>query len=340
MKRTAHIIVPFVLFGAVACGADQRSYDAQLEAPSPTEARVSISAALDLSQILDSSLADRVVIEDITVNLGEVRLLAADPRIPPGGFSLLENDTLLEFYGHEDSRLELAFPDKFLVQQDLAVYLRINPAANLDDASIVITGRMYASPIDGGQNALNAKTGALDPDGDPVDDPDADPTSDKDSAENEEDEKVEGLDPDGDPVLPSIDYDCALDPDGDPVMCSSKASLTRGTAEQESVAFVLRADDIADLVASLDPDAALNVVVGIPASRWFTPEVVASLDQVLEERAEDPGEMRENDETDAEKIIVVEAQDEADRAANDRMEHAHGDDYFIDNRDLDDLTVR
>src|SRR5688572_9986849 len=168
--KALRVIAPIVLMGA-ACGTEGTDLDVALEAPTHAEARVSISAALEVSDLLDSGLADRVVIEDITVNLAEVRLLAADPRIPPGGFSLLSKETLLEFYGAEDSKLELSFPDQFLAQEDLAVYIRIAPSETLDDASIIVTGRFYQSPIKGGQSSLSAKegtTGASDPDGDPV----------------------------------------------------------------------------------------------------------------------------------------------------------------------------
>lgn len=329
MKRIQSIIVPIVLLGAVACGTERPDIDVTLEAPTQPEARVSISAALDVTQLLDDGLADRVVIEDITVNLAEVRLLAADPRIPPGGFSLLSRDTLLEFFGNEESKLEFAFPDTFLAQEDLAVYLRVDPSEELEGASIVISGRLYSDAVSGGQDPLSAsKDGVQDPDGDPVDDPEEGDSNDTD--------RYRVQDPDGDPVHPA----CVQDPDGDPVMCGQRSNLVnRGSeSESESIAFELRAHDVADLVATLDPSSALNVVVGIPASRWFTDEVVTALDQALEDKVEDARIPDQQERMDEEEIII-EASQKTDRATSDRMRNGQ-DDYFVDSRNIDDLTVR
>ena len=321
--KAFRVIAPIVLMGA-ACGTEPTDIDVSLEAPTHAEARVSISAALEVSDLLDSGLADRIVIEDITVNLAEVRLLAADPRIPPGGYSLLSKAALLEFYGPEDSKLELPFPEQFLSQDDLAVYIRIAPSAALESASIIISGRFYQSPIAGGQSELKAtgsRTGASDPDGDPVM-----PDDERTARDNDADQRASGAATDG-------PGDCASDPDGDPVDCGQHALVGNGSSE-ESVAFELRTSDIADLVATLGTDSALNVVVGIPASRWFTDEVIESLDRAVE--AENSPIQRTNDKVTDDDVIVV---DSAERAATDKMQDPR-DDYFVTDREIDDLTVR
>jgi hypothetical protein len=323
--KAFRVIAPIVLMGAAACGTEEPALDATLEAPAPAEARISISAALEISELLDEGLAERVVIEDITVNLAEVRLLAADPRIPPGGYALLSRATLLEFYGAEDSKLELPFPDQFLAQEDLAIYLRITPSEALEDASIVVTGRYYARPLSGTQKELKAsedRTGASDPDGDPVM-----PNGERNAREDGDTRVAPDTD---DPASTS----CASDPDGDPVMCGRHA-LT-GEIGDESVAFELRTSDIADLVATLGSEDALNVVVGIPASQWFTEDVITSLDRAL---SGETSVAREDDEkrTETEDVIVVDSASE--RATGDRMKQDR-DDYFVTNRDLDDLKVR
>jgi hypothetical protein len=324
--KSLRVIVPIVLLGA-ACGTEAPTVDATLEAPSPAEARISISAALEVSDLLDVGIAERIVIEDITVNLAEVRLLAADPRIPPGGYSLLSRETLLEFYGAEDSKLELAFPEQFLAQEDLAVYLRIKPTEALASSSIVVSGRYYATPIGGGPKQLKStddRTGASDPDGDPV------MPGDERKAHN--DSSYDNVAPDTDDPTQT---GCASDPDGDPVMCG-RSNLTGGaTGEEASVAFELRTSDIADLVATLGSDSALNVVVGIPASQWFTEDVITSLNRALAGDAQ--SSTREDDnQTKAEEVIVV---DSAERATSERMKQKR-DDYFVTDHDLDDLTVR
>jgi hypothetical protein len=301
-----------LLFLIAACGTEPPAVDVTLEAPAKTDARVSISAALDVSELIDDGIADRLVIENITVNLAEVRLLAAHPGIPPGGLSLLENDALLEFYGHEDSRLDLPFPDDYLTRDDLAVYLRIDVSDELEGSSIIIDGKLYAQPLQGSKKPLTA-----------------------DDAEDEEEADSMGpnlgsLDPDPDPVRPL----CSLDPDPDPVMCGKKAL----TAREESVSFELRASDVADLVAGLDPNGDLSVVVGIPASRWFTDEVIADLAAALEAN-ETPGDAPD-DGADPRDTIIVEAEhDERMGQDGDKIEDS-GDDYFVDNKDVDDLTLR
>ena len=313
--KSLRVIVPIVLSGAAACGTEATGPDVTLEAPAPTEARISISAALEVSDLFDEGLADRVVIEDITVNLAEVRLLAADPRIPPGGYSLLSMATLLEFYGAEDSKLDLTFPEVFLAQEDLAVYLRIMPSEALQNASIVISGRYYSNPIAGGQSSLKASDetkGASDPDGDPV------MPNERPNAHDE----------------PRDDLTCASDPDGDPVMCGRRYLVGSGERE-DSIAFELRTSDVADLVATLGTESALNVVVGIPASQWFTEEVVASLDRALVKESDDITESNEKV-MGREEVIIVES---AQRATRDRVKGGRGD-YFVTNREIDELTVR
>ena len=53
--------------------------------------------------------------------------------------------------------------------------------------------------------------------------------------------------------------------------------------EQLSVPFELHAHDEADLIASLDGFQQLNVVLGIPAGRWLSPEVITQLEDRLDE---------------------------------------------------------
>ncbi len=320
--KTNRVIAPIVLLGAVACGTEPTDLDATLEAPAPTEAEVSISAALEVSDLLDAGLADRVVIDDIRLNLAEVRLLAADPRIPPGGFNLLSQATILEFYGADESKLDLPFPEQFLGQDDLAVYLHIAPSAALDASSIIVTGRYYASPIHGGQSSLKTTASAEDHPDDPVEG--------RKAKTHDSDPRLQAQDPDGDPVH------CAQDPDGDPVMCGQKKLVERGSAEA-SIAFELRTADVADLVASLAGETEqLDVVVGIPASRWFTDDVVQSFEQALRDaanatpRKDDPRAGRDD-------VLIIES---AERAMTDRM-RADRDGYFVTSRDIDDaLTVR
>ncbi len=228
MIRCKTQILSLSLLGLIAACGSAPEYDAGLEARQPREARVKITAALDVSSMVDQSLVDRLVIEDIQVNLADVRLLGADPRIPAGGLPLLNQNQIVRLGGNFESALELPFPQHFVRQDDLAVYLRVDKAEALEWSSVVISGRLYSEPVD--FSSLKYLT-------------------------------AEAQDPDGDPCR-----DGAQDPDGDPAKCAKKNGLAAAaTMAQQSVEFELRGDDVADLVATLDQDAELDVVVATTA---------------------------------------------------------------------------
>ena len=81
--------VALTSFTVLACGTESApSITADLAAPATREAKITLNAALDVS-VFDQALLDRFVIEDIQLNVADVRLLGADPRIPAGGLVLL-----------------------------------------------------------------------------------------------------------------------------------------------------------------------------------------------------------------------------------------------------------
>jgi hypothetical protein len=69
---------------------------------------------------------------------------------------------------------------------------------------------------------------------------------------------------------------------------SSSGLVRRAGEATPSVAFVLRDEEAVDMVATLSARHGLDVVFGIPAARWFTPEVVARIERALE-AATEPG---------------------------------------------------
>src|SRR5262249_4554722 len=76
--------------GLTACGGPAQSrIDGTLEAPAAREAKVALTPSFDVSSLYDPSIADRVIVDDVEVNIADVRLLGADPSIPSGGLSLL-----------------------------------------------------------------------------------------------------------------------------------------------------------------------------------------------------------------------------------------------------------
>ncbi|MGF1511192.1 MAG: hypothetical protein ACFB9M_16995 [Myxococcota bacterium] len=78
--------------------------------------------------------ADDLAIQEIAIHIADARLLGADPRIPVGGFALLPGPQLVR--GGPGFVLELPFPETFLGQDDLAVYIRTEPCEEIDGASL------------------------------------------------------------------------------------------------------------------------------------------------------------------------------------------------------------
>lgn len=257
-----------------ACGVETSpsGVRAQLELPTTREARIAITPALDVSGLYDARIADRISLEEVTINLADARLLGPDARIPAGGLDLLDAAALISAYGGDELGLTLPFPEYLLSERDLAVYVRIDPSADLDGASVIIRGRLYEHALAGGQSPL---TVAPDPDGDPADEMNAKASARPRSISKRDDSS--SIDPDGDPAHP-----CSPDPDGDPALpsCARRALIAR-SQDQRSAPFELRGADAADLVARLGGDSSLDVVIGVPASKWFTPETMATLDRAL-----------------------------------------------------------
>jgi hypothetical protein len=277
--------------GALDTGSDLR---VDLRAPEAQPSFVTVTPALDVGQLFDPSLAERLVIEEITVNTTAVRLLGADPRIPTGGLTLTEGDHILS---------TLAQPSTFAVPADLApddlsVFLRLGGHSGLGGASVIVRARLYQSSIAAAVHSLEAADPegdpargtdeAADPEGDPAmgngeaADPEGDPARGTDEAADPEGDPAKGdgeaADPEGDPAIRMRNAPCAADPEGDPAKCARRGrNLKRGLVGPY-VHLELRGEDIVDLVLSLDRSSHFEVVVGVPADRWLTSDTVKALD--------------------------------------------------------------
>lgn len=257
-----------LLTSALGCGTD-RQVQGSLEAPLPRQARIALTPVLDVSEI-DPAIADRLVVDQITIHLAETRLLGRDPRIPAGGLSLLSGGLDVSAFGG-GSALQLPFPDYLLGDNDLGVYVRIDQGPEMAGASVIVRAHVFERPQGGGAAHLTA---APDPDGDP-----ADP---KGGRHNRAIGRAShALSSDADPAVP-----CAPDPDGDPATrphCIDHAvhPLVQRGQSGPSVAIELRGDDAADLVASLNTSARLAISIVVPAARWFTPSAIEQIDRAL-----------------------------------------------------------
>lgn len=243
---------------ATGCGPSPEPQAASLESPPRDRAVVSLTPALELPSD-PSTLARRIVVEEIQVGLAEARLLGAHPSLPPGGLPLLDTAEVVAKAPGSGPAWRAPFPPRHLHDKGLAVYFRIERNGALRAASIVVRGRLRIHPA----GAALDPTGATDPDGDPArGHPDPIP-------EQRHDTPVGATDPDGDPAWPKIRLGPARRADG-------------------SIPFELRDNQPADLVASLQNPTDFDVVAGIPAIRWFTPQVVTQLNLALASRRRSP----------------------------------------------------
>ncbi len=321
-KSAFFIVAPMVWTMASACGGEALApIAAELVAPEARQSTITLTPALEVSAF-DEGLLQRIVIEDIHLNLGDVRLLGADPSIPAGGLGLLEQDVIVEAMG-DDTSIDLPFPSQFLDDEDLAVYVRIDRSPNLDGASVVVRARLYKNSIKGGATSLLAETtSATDPDGDP--------------AKESSDGRTEATDPDGDPAHPTSCHDLT-DPDSNPTQpACRKDSLVQRGEFQPYVTVELRDNRAADLVATLTNANGTDVVVGIPVSRWLTREVLEALDAQIEDNTE-----LGRSGSDPRDTIVVQTHDALRDPSRGQVADCPNDDYFLsDDKNLERLTVR
>jgi hypothetical protein len=327
MKRSIRSLFVFssIAISIAACGGPNNEHEisARLELPASQDSSIAVRPALDVSSLYDPSIADRIVIEEIDLFVADVRLLGSDPRMPVGGLPLLSNGHVIEGFDAETATLELPFPAYLADQEDLAVYIRLDRSEALQHASVVVRGRIYSTARSGGSNGLTA---AVDPDGDPAD-------------EGEEGAQLTkmprgkrgtgGVDPDGDPA------DC-VDPDGDPAKC--RYSVVERGEEGKSVPFELRGEDVADLITGVDASSLFDVVIGIPAARWFTPEAMVRIESELAEQNREVGQEIGQRRNERDPVVLNQLMDRAE-SARERMENQE---YFAaeSDRPLDDLKIR
>lgn len=295
VRRFSTLLSGALLFAA--CAPEGPSIEGRLKAPERPDARISLTPAVDLSALIEPELAERMVLDEITVNLVDARLLGAHPAIPSAGLKLLLEPLLVRHSGSQ-APMELPFPEEFL-DDSLAVYLRLEPSEALQRASVVVRGRLFETAWDAAshKSTLASDPNAPQPDGDPAH------GDDKGAPQPDGDPALLGRSPgapqpDGDPARPCApqpDGDpAAPQPDGDPAKClGTKRSGLTGGSGAPYVTFELRGDDTVDLLVGFDERSQLDVVLGIPARRWFTSEAIVQLETALDDAASDPTDAEE-----------------------------------------------
>ena len=313
-SKTRALALGLFLGGAAACGASEPDIHGQLQLPEGGHARMSLSPALDVSSVIDPALLDRIIIDEIVVNVADVRLLGSDPRVPTGGLRLAGGERQISSI---DDGISFRMPGGMSLE-DLALFVELAPSNALEGASVIVRARLFESAQEKSVLQLRQEKTEPDPDGSPAKgdpnkaepDPDGSPATgdprktepDPDGSPAKGDPNKAEPDPDGSPAMGP---NCEPDPDGSPAMRPCiKRSLRRGLVDANGfVSFELRGSDTADLLVSLSASHPFNVVVGIPAGRWFTPEAVATLESALDQVPVD-GEALENGGAEAKPVVV------------------------------------
>jgi hypothetical protein len=268
--RTALAVAPIVLI-ALACGqSPNRTSYASLEAPNSREARIALIPALDTTQLTDPALETRLSLDEIEVNVGDLRLLGPDPRIPTGGLPLIQNPHLVSA-GDGSGRFPIPAS---LLHDSLAAYVRIDTTQQLNGASVVIHGRLFKAAVHKRQALVSIEDpSSPGPDGEPS-------------------MGTSGLaspGPDGEPSRPLNGGGTqSPGPDGEPSRCPEGYGQIRcthnwlsSTPNNPAVEFELRGTDVAELLVDFGSTGQLDVTLGIPAARWLTPDVVSQLEIAL-----------------------------------------------------------
>ena len=219
------------------------------------EASLVITPGLDFADMTDTSVARRFLIDEVAINLVEIRLLGEDPRIPAEGLPMLAEERVIRSDGSEQPALKLRLPDELIDHGELAVFVRIAPSHELSGASVVVKGRFNVDPTFG----QFASTDATDPDVDPMH-----------------------------PGVRDPRVSCATDPDVDPMACDPFIQTLRGSRSASTfrnvMPFELRDDFIIDLVATLDGHRNLDVRVMVPAGRWLSETLVTRFEDAWSAR--------------------------------------------------------
>ena len=101
-----------------------------------------------------------------------------------------------------------------------------------------------------------------------------------------------------------------------------------------SVPFILRGHDQVEMVVSFDADSQMNVTLGIPATRWITPEVIKQMEAALIEKRAGP-QPTSNRKQKTEKTLVLDSSNQESGLSGQGNEDCVSE-YLEDYRLIDD----
>ena len=235
-----------------ACGDEPIEHRSVVSTPLPST--LVVTPNLEGAEITAAFDNDEIAIDELIVNVTEVRLISADPRIPAAGLTLINGARLVSSRDGQQPRLELNIPEPFRSDPDLAIYIRLGPSESLGGAAVVVRGR-YGLSFNSEDDPY-ALPNATDPDVDPM----------------------------GRIIIPGGECGHA---NGNPLLCSdSGIGRPIDPIPDSDPTFELRDDQIVDLVTPLGTDANSTLIIGVPASLWVSPLLFEAFDDA--ERGREP----------------------------------------------------
>ena len=283
-----------ISFSMTASCYNDSSPEAQVKilAPQANEAKVAVSAKVDWNEASNQEFARRVVVDEILINIAELRLLGDNPTMRVDG-EPLTNSGFIMSVSNDNPYLEIPFSEQFLSNY-LSVFARIAPSEKLSNSSVVVRARLYDAPGNKFEQALSSSQ-----DGDedkPTDDevtntyetpnPDSEPKRDETPNPDSEPNREETPNPDGEP-----NRDETPNPDGEPNNEDDEDTIRRSklTSDEASnrlakdtfIKFEVRGADLLELVALFEPNVRNKVILPIPAYKWLTVASVKRLEAAL-----------------------------------------------------------
>ena len=328
----------------MSCSNSQPEGQIEIHAPETGKARIAVSAKIDWDRLSNSSFAQRVVIDEIRVNIAELKLLGDNPTMRVDGEPLIEAATLMTVSNNTSPR-EFPVAEQFRSER-LSVYARVAPSDALANSSVVVRARLYESqentfeqslsssqedddnkPSDNDLNTNYETHETPNPDSEPNRDetpnPDGEPNRDETPNPDGEPNREETPNPDGEPnreESPNPDGEPNTEGDEDQIRRSglSAGSTDKLFGRKTYVPFELRGADVIEMVALLEATSQKDVTLSIPAHKWLTTEALHRLEAALAFSLEKTSKARagENRER-TRRVIVLDSNDEAARELSD-----------------------
>lgn len=250
LKQVSGLILIFLL----ACG--DSGTDPFFE-DTPVRQKLVISPTFELTEEDNTGLGQQLSIEHIALNLEEIRLLGADPRIPSGGLELLNQPQIITADHQTPFAIELELPSADLLDRDAALFVRVGPSVHLDGAAVEISAKLDRSP-----ETLPIPEEATYPsDKQRSDSTSSTITRSKSNSQTADFMGNPGTGPNSSPKGPYI----------------RGAMLPVQGQQISSLMLTLQDDQVIDLMLSISPNRDINAKLLIPSERWFNSTTIQQL---------------------------------------------------------------